>query len=172
MPLIAETPRLRIQTWELSDIDALCALTRLDGISEYSVSSYANYSRERATEWIRKEMDRYARFRLGKFAVVSKELGRPIGISGLFQMPPPDEQEIELNYRYPKIYRGQGFATEAARAVLDYGFYTLGLARINANADLANTASQAVLARLGMKKIGETTYAGILAGRWSITKQP
>lgn len=166
MHLIAETPRLLVQTWALEDIKALCDLTHLDGINEFSVSGYADFSEERASQWIRHEIARFNEYKLGKFKVVSKELQKPIGISGLFQMP--NENEIELNYRYPRVYRGKGFATEAAKAILNYGFQTLGLKRINANVDLRNAPSHAVIERLGMKRIGETTYEGIRASRWSI----
>jgi ribosomal-protein-alanine N-acetyltransferase len=170
MPLIAETPRLIVRTWELSDIEALCDLSRQDGISEFSISGYANFSEEQAEQRIRHEMERFEKYRLGKFAVVLKDLNVPIGISGIFQMPPPQESEIELNYRYPIHRRGQGYATEAAQAILNYGFDVLGLKRINANADLRNARSHAVLERLGMKRFGDVTYEGIQAGRWSIWK--
>jgi ribosomal-protein-alanine N-acetyltransferase len=170
MPIIAETPRLIVRTWELSDIEALCDLSRQEGISEFSISGYADFSEEQAEQWIRYEMERFGKYRLGKFAVISKKLGVPLGISGIFQMPPPQDTEIELNYRYPIHRRGQGFATEAAQAILNYGFDVLGLKRINANADLRNKRSHAVLERLGMMRIGDVTYEGIEAGRWSITR--
>lgn len=170
MPVISETHRLIIRTWELSDVANLCDLSSQDGISEFSISGYSNFSSDYALKWIQNEIERYKKYRLGKFAVISKELATPIGISGLFQMPSPNENEVELNYRYPIKRRAQGFATEAAKAILEYGFNELGLKRINANADLKNTASHAVLTRIGMNRVGEVTYEGIQAGRWSIEK--
>lgn len=164
------TKRLLIRTWTPNDVEALCALTRQEGLSEFSVSGYLNFTEEQATQWIQKEILRFKNHRLAKFAVALKDTDELIGISGLFQMPPPNESSIELNYRYPRKYRGFGYATEAAQAILDYGFNTLGLRQINANADFNNKASQAVLARLGMRLIGEVTYHGIRAGRWAIDR--
>ena len=148
-------------------MEALCNLTRQEGLSEFSaISGYSDFSEGQASRWIQKELDRFRAHRLGKFAVVLKESGYPIGISGLFQSYAPHEADVELNYRYPKVYRGKGFATEAAQAILQYGFDELGLKKIFANADLRNVDSRAVLHRLGMKQIGEVSYGGIQAGRW------
>lgn len=166
MTVIAETPRLLIRTWTPEDVGSLCDLSRKEGLSEFSSHGYANFSEERAREWILKEVRRFAELRVAKFAVISKELKLPIGISGIFPMPPPNNSEIELNYRYPREHRGQGFATEAAQAIIHYGFKTLNLPQINAVVELQNHASQAVLARLGMKRIGEITYKGVQAGHW------
>ena len=168
MPLITETPRLIVRTWELEDVDALCALTREEGISEFSVSGYADYSQEKAKIWIQKEQDRFARSQLAKFAVVKKDSNQLIGISGLFQMPPPNDKDVELNYRYPKAHRGQGYAVEAARGILYYGFYSLKLPAIYANVDVKNLASQKVLQKLGMSLVGSTTYEGVQATRWCL----
>lgn len=169
MPIIAETKRLLLRTWELKDVAQLCTLTEQEGFSEFSISGYANYSTEQATEWIHKEMERYEKLRQGKFAVILKAANKPIGISGLFQFS-PDEAQVELNYRYPREYRGHGYATEGAQALLEYGFNILKLPEIYANVDIRNLASQKVLARLGMKWVGEISYAGVQAHRYSITR--
>lgn len=170
MPLITETPRLKIQTWETEDADKLCHLTSLEGISEFSISGYSHFTKEHSLKWIEKEQTRYQKSKLGKFAVILKETNTPIGISGLFQMPAPAAESVELNYRYPIKYRGQGYALEATQALIQYGFTDLNLKEIFANADLKNTASQKILTRLQMKKVGEITYEGINAGRWCIQR--
>lgn len=176
MPLIAETERLKIQTWEQTDVEKLMHLTTLDGISEFSISGYSHFSKEHAAKWIQKEQERFAKYKLGKFAVILKETNTPIGISGLFQMPidPTDKKHVphsvELNYRYPKQYRGKGYALEASKALLGYGFNALLLSEIYANVDLTNIASQKILTRLNMQRIGDITYEGIKAGRWCIKR--
>lgn len=181
MPLINETNRLRIQTWEPEDIEKLCHLTKLEGISEFSISGYSNFTWQQAKQWIEKEQERYAKNKLGKFAIYVKQLEtKPnaafaaddtlIGISGLFQMPPPTDNSVELNYRYPKQFRGKGYALEAAQALIDYGFNKLNLKEIYANADLTNIPSQKILTRLKMERVGDITYEGIKAGRWCIKR--
>lgn len=169
MPRIAETPRLLIQTWELSDLPALMHLTRQAGISEFSISGYKDFSEDHARMWIANEIERFKAQKLGRFAVISKELGVPVGISGIFRHPNQPEDEAEMNYRYPVEFRGRGFATEAARAIIRYGLIELGLKCVNANVDRTNASSLKVVERLGMKDAGPFSYEGVAARRFTIT---
>lgn len=71
---------------------------------------------------------------------------RPIlGVCGYFMF-----NQMQLLYALRPEYWRQGFATEAARAVVDYGFYRAGLTEIVAAADLLNVASFDVMTRLDM----------------------
>jgi RimJ/RimL family protein N-acetyltransferase len=62
--------------------------------------------------------------------------------------------EIEVGYHLGRAHWGRGYATEAARGLLQHGFERLGLARIVAVVDPENTRSLAVVARLGMRAEG------------------
>lgn len=88
-------------------------------------------------------------FGYGMFAVTIKENGILIGHCGLFFMP--DVQETEIAYAIGKSYWGFGLGTEAARAVLRFGFETVQLARIIAVAFPDNTASLRVMEKIGLK---------------------
>ena len=57
--------------------------------------------------------------------------------------------EIEVGWRLPRVFWGQGFAGEAARAVLNYAFTTLGLDQVVARIDPENRPSAALAERLG-----------------------
>lgn len=70
-----------------------------------------------------------------------------IGAAGLFQLPGADQ--VELVYALLPGAWGQGLATEAARAVLRFGFESAGLEEILAGADPGNAASLRVIERLG-----------------------
>lgn len=63
--------------------------------------------------------------------------------------------EAELGYWIGARFWGRGFAREAARALLDWGFSTLGLDRVVASALTDNAASQAVLRALGFAQTGQ-----------------
>jgi RimJ/RimL family protein N-acetyltransferase len=65
-----------------------------------------------------------------------------------------DHNRAELGYWIGVPYWGNGYATEAARAVLQYGFVTLDLQRIYASHFSNNPASAAVLRKVGMKHEG------------------
>jgi [ribosomal protein S5]-alanine N-acetyltransferase len=72
---------------------------------------------------------------------------RPIGAVGLQQL---DDLGLEVIYSLTPTSRGNGYATEAAGAVIDYALDHLGLTEVFAEVDVANTASAAIVERLGM----------------------
>ena len=75
--------------------------------------------------------------------------GELIGWAGVGPLE-PDESEIEIAYGIARDHWGQGYATEAAQAVLDYAFDTIGLKRLVAVVDPENMASVKVLENIGM----------------------
>lgn len=74
--------------------------------------------------------------------------------------PIRDTPHIEVGYRMPPSSWGNGYATEATRAVLDYGFNTVGLDEITAVTHPDNAASQHVLTKCGLKRDGTLNYNG------------
>lgn len=81
----------------------------------------------------------------------------PFGLLPFYQargLTPADPQrafpEVGLFWAFLKAHQGQGYATEAARALIDHAFTVMNLARIVAETDDDNRASQAVMRRLGM----------------------
>jgi RimJ/RimL family protein N-acetyltransferase len=89
------------------------------------------------------------------------ERGPPGGFLGCALLSPePGLHKIELAYRFNRNAWGRGFATEAGRACLAYGFRELGLSEILALAYPENMASQRVLTKLGFKQIGEHAAYG------------
>lgn len=60
----------------------------------------------------------------------------------------------EIGYVFNRSYQGRGYATEAANAVIAYGFNTRGARRIVAMCNPLNTASWRLLERLGMRREG------------------
>ena len=81
-----------------------------------------------------------------------------LGWCGVF--PLEDSGLIELGYRYVRAAWGQGIATEAGRAVLDYAFRELQLDPIVAVADPDNHASRRVLEKLGLRSQGRARHYG------------
>jgi RimJ/RimL family protein N-acetyltransferase len=64
-------------------------------------------------------------------------------------------------------YHGQGFASEAARALLELGFQVLALHRIAARCDARNVASLRVMERLGMTREAPSAENEFLQGEWT-----
>lgn len=85
---------------------------------------------------------------IGRWAVHLKSSNEFIGWCGLKHIA--EENEIDLGYRFFKTHWGKGYATESAKAVLEYGVSQLKLKNIIARAAKENTASIHVIKKLGM----------------------
>lgn len=94
----------------------------------------------------------------GRWAMRRREDGAMLGWCGLKYHP--DTRQTDLGYRLHRRYWGQGYATEAARACLEYGFWRLDLRSIIAEVMAANLASIRVLEKCGMSPVASIVYAG------------
>jgi ribosomal-protein-alanine N-acetyltransferase len=88
---------------------------------------------------------------LGLWATIHKETGKFIGRCGLLPWTIEGQDEVEVAYTIAHDFWGQGLATEAARAILQYGFKKLGLPRLICLIDHENEASKRVAEKIGMK---------------------
>lgn len=93
--------------------------------------------------------------------IVLQATGQVIGKCMLFNYD-PGSKRAEIGFGIGHPYWGQGFVSEAGRALLTYGFDTLGLRRIEAEIDPRNISSGRTLERLGFVK------EGLLRQRWEI----
>ncbi|MBV8665456.1 MAG: GNAT family N-acetyltransferase [Burkholderiaceae bacterium] len=91
----------------------------------------------------------FAERKIGHFLVQRKEDGAALGTCGLIKRDALDD--IDLGYAFLPEYRGQGFAFEAATAMLDYARDEIGLKRLVAIVSPDNEASVKLLERLGMR---------------------
>lgn len=106
--------------------------------------------REHTRRLIQRMIDRDEAQGYGIWPVVHKSSQRVIGECGITQIP-GWEPDVEIAWIFHKAYHGQGYATEAARAVMDFAFSQLGIARLYALVDRFNARSIAVANRLGMR---------------------
>ncbi|MCB0700982.1 MAG: GNAT family N-acetyltransferase [Chitinophagaceae bacterium] len=81
------------------------------------------------------------------------EENRIIGITGFIDYL-PGHNRSEIAFIMSPDYEGMGYMTEANTAVMQYGFETVGLHRIQAKAEVGNVGSQKVLEKIGMEKEG------------------
>lgn len=80
-------------------------------------------------------------------------------VIGLVSMVPRAHRKASIGYALGVRYRGQGYATEVARALMVYGFEVLKYHRIQAETSTANPASYRVMERLGMRREGQLREA-------------
>lgn len=103
-----------------------------------------------------------------EFAVTLKESGRLIGGCGI-RMASARDRSADMGYCLRRDVWGQGYATEAAGAVLGFGFDVLNRHRIFATCDTENLASAGVLEKLGMRREAHFREDTRLRGRWRDT---
>jgi RimJ/RimL family protein N-acetyltransferase len=92
-------------------------------------------------------MASYVKNGFGLWLVALKETGESIGMCGLIKRDQLDD--VDLGYAFLPEFWGKGYAAEAAKACLEYGWNQVGLKRIVAITDPANASSIRVLERLG-----------------------
>lgn len=104
----------------------------------------------------------YRDYGIGRWAVILKETGEFIGWSGLKVEKNVNnhQQFYDLGYRFIEKHWGKGYATETAKAFVDFGFNQMNLHTINAYTDADHLASQKVLANAGLKLVNVFLYDG------------
>ena len=144
-----ETQRLILREFIQTDLDAYaeCIFTDAD-VMRYLPKRDAP-PRERAQRTMDFFNDHHAEYGWGPWAVIEKASGVLIGHCGLRYIA--DIDETEVLYALGKKFWGKGFATEAARASVDFGFREIKLERIIALAVPENIASRKVMEHCGLK---------------------
>ena len=137
-------------------------LQRIFGDAEVMRFGDGVQTRAWVESWLRTCIqEHYPAWGFGPYAVIEQHKQELIGYCGLFFFPDVAGQpEIELGYRFVHASWGQGYATEAARAVRDFAFASLGLKRLIAMIDPSNTASIRVAEKLGMCYEKEVLFDG------------
>ncbi|WP_235455887.1 GNAT family N-acetyltransferase [Streptomyces olivochromogenes] len=90
----------------------------------------------------------------GVFALVRRQDGRSVGGMG-FHSAPDEDGRVEIGYDLVESARGQGYATEALRALAHWALARDDVQALFATVERDNTASQAVVTRAGFKKVSE-----------------
>jgi len=93
------------------------------------------------------------------FVIVMKDGDKFIGSGGV--VPVEDTPDVEIAYHFLPSAWGKGYATEAATAILAFGFENARLKEIIGLAYPDNVASWRVLEKVGMRFVGTATYYGI-----------
>ena len=144
-----ETARLRLRPWVLGDLDDYA---RIFGKPEaLAFQMDRGLTRAEAERFLRFHIEGWARNPFGAWAVIPKTTGRPVGWAGLETTDsfPGAPQGVQIGWRLDPDEWGKGYATEAAHAVLQYGFETVGLPQIYVLFHRDNTLSARVAAKLG-----------------------
>ncbi|MNJ93364.1 anhydro-N-acetylmuramic acid kinase [compost metagenome] len=144
-----ETDRLILRLWKPEDLDAFAALCADPEVMEYFP---APLNREETAALIDRLIANRAKDGFSFMACERKDTGEFVGFVGLsyFVQPTHFSPCIEIGWRLARKHWGQGFAPEAARAVLKYAFDVLKAPEVIAMTAVENWKSRKVMEKVGM----------------------
>lgn len=157
------TDRLILRPFTLADAPELHRLANEPEIAATTLRIPHPYPEKLARTWIESHP---AMFEAGDgvvFAVVLRRDGNLIGCVGL--TCDPENQNAELGYWIGVPYWNRGYATEAARMTVAFGFAAFGLHRIKSGYFASNPASGRVMEKIGMRYEGRRRDAIFKEGR-------
>ena len=147
-----ETNRLLLRPFDISDAADVQRLAGDRAIADTTQNIPHPYEDGVAEEWISTHGEIHESSAGMVLAITLRSTGEFIGAVGLSDMKPG--HLAELGYWIGKPYWNQGYCTEAACAVVEHAFSTLGLKRIYARHLTRNAASGRVMQKIGMKREG------------------
>lgn len=145
-----ETRRLLLRPLEDGDLDDLKEILQ-DPIA--MVAYEHAFSDEECVDWLERMKTRMARDGVSLCAVLRKADGAFLGQCGISMQEVEGQTLPEVGYLFKRRYWHNGYATEAAKACLDYGFGVLGYGRMYSIIKHDNLPSQAVAERNGLTPV-------------------
>ena len=143
------TPRLLLRRWRAADREPFAAMNADPEVMRYFPAPLTRPESDRFADYVEQ---RFADLGWGLWAV--DVAGGFAGFVGLNPVPPqlPAAPGVEIGWRLARPFWGHGYATEAARRVVDFGFGEAGLAELVSFTTTGNLRSQRVMLRLGMTR--------------------
>ena len=163
--MIVTTERLLLREFVESDWEAVLAYQQDPLYLRYN--EWTSRSAEEVRQFIQMFLNHQKQVPRIKFqfAITLKSTGELIGNCGV-RRDSPEAREADMGYELDSNYWGNGYATEAARAVLDFGFSHMKVERVSAWCLADNVGSARVLEKIGMdveRRMREHQY---FKGRW------
>ncbi|GAA0894398.1 GNAT family N-acetyltransferase [Fulvivirga kasyanovii] len=152
MQYLFQSPRLGFRNWKTEDLKELFSLCSDSEVMEFFPKPL---SEDETKSFIIRMQNEYEAFGFCYFAVDKLDTQELIGFIGISHK---DFQAdftpcIDIGWRLKKSTWNQGYATEGAKACLDYAFDMLHLTHIYAIAPAVNVKSEAVMKKIGMSKV-------------------
>lgn len=146
---ILETKRLILRAWQKSDVESMFTINQDPKVMEYYPSLQDKAQTQRFIERINQHQNKHG---FSLYVVELKSTGEMIGYVGLLR---PDFEAhftptVEIGWRLASQFWGQGYATEAAKAVLHYAFTQINLTEIVSFTTKDNLKSRRVMQKIGL----------------------
>lgn len=170
LPLIEiHTSRLKLRPYAEKDLDALHSI-----LIDSQVRKYLCDDKIMPREWVATEIENntqcFEQHGFGQWSIFLENSSELIGFCGFrfFYDNPP---ELQLIYGLSPQYWGQGIATEAAKAIIQYGFTEHKFQQIITNTDVENVASVRVMKSVGMKFVQRMNKEGLDVLYYAISRE-
>jgi ribosomal-protein-alanine N-acetyltransferase len=158
--IVTETERLTLRSFVESDLEDLFAYASVPGVGEM-----AGWPHHQSIETSKDILTRFIE-KKDVFALFHKTANKVIGSLGLHEPPPWATQDerfkhmniFKIGYVLSKDFWGKGLMPEAVKAVIDYGFDTLGIDAFTCEHFTQNNQSRRVIEKIGFKFVTKGTY--------------
>ena len=150
--MIIETERLLLREYTFEDFNSLYEIFSDQETMEHYPKPF---DEKDVRGWIQWNIENYAKYGFGLWAVVLKETGRMIGDCGITIQDIDGDLLPEIGYHIHKKYWRNGFGSEAARAVRDWVFENTGYDRLYSYMKYTNIGSYSTAIANGMRKVKE-----------------
>lgn len=157
---IIKTERLGLRNWQTKDIAPAKKMNCNNSVMEFFPSLW---SQKQTEDFIQRMRKHFRKHEFCYFAVDELETGKFIGFIGLMHQTYTTlfTPFVDVGWRLIPEAWGKGFATEGAKACLDYAFTKLKLKEVYAIAPELNLKSQRVMGKLGMHKYSNFSHPKI-----------
>jgi RimJ/RimL family protein N-acetyltransferase len=146
---ILETDRLSLREMTIADAPIVVEILNEPAFVEFVADRGVRTNADAVKFIEEKFLPSYARYGFGFYLVELKESGTPIGMCGLIKRDVLED--VDIGFSIFERFWGKGYATEAARALMQHGLTKLGLSRIVGVTAQHNERSAAVLEKLGLR---------------------
>ncbi|MBL6445122.1 GNAT family N-acetyltransferase [Fulvivirga sp. 29W222] len=151
-PYLFQSERLGFRNWSINDLDEMYAINSNKEVMEFFPRAP---TKEETNSFISRMQKQFEQNQFCYFAVEKTENREFIGFIGISTQDYEADFTpcIDIGWRIKKSAWHKGYATEGAKATLDYAFNKLQLKHIYAIAPAVNTRSEAVMKKIGMSKV-------------------
>ncbi|MCR6673715.1 GNAT family N-acetyltransferase [Devosia ginsengisoli] len=160
------TERLTLRPFTRGDVDAVYAYRRREDVARYLFD--VALSREECALAVQQRIGQVALEGDGDKIILAVELNQIASVIGEVSLilRSADARQGEVGWIFDPDYQGQGYATEAATALLDIAFGPGDLHRVSARCDVRNGSSWRLMERLGMRREAHFREHALFKGEW------
>jgi ribosomal-protein-alanine N-acetyltransferase len=163
-----KTKRLHLRPFSEEDLDAYATMMGDEQVARWFPKG-DSYTPEESEKSLNNILSHWMKHGYGLWAITKKKDCSFIGRCGLNLIL--DTSEVEIDFIIKTNCWNNGYATEAARAALFYGFKILKLDKIIALSKLENIASRKVIEKIGMHHIRNAIYWNIICAKYEIVNK-